>query len=258
MGRTHLIVPDSHAHPDHHNKRADWLGALIADVKPDVLIHIGDSADLPSLSSYDKGKRQFQGRNYRKDIDSHLEFQERMFAPIKKLKRRLPYSVFCVGNHEHRITRAIDLSPELEGTIGLQDLRLTDYYDDVIDYSGGTPGVIDIDGVVYAHYFVGGIAARPLGGVHAGYAIATKKFSSATCGHSHLFDTSWHTDLKGRSIIGTVVGCYQDYTNDWAGEVGSLWNRGVVIKKNVENGEYDLQYIRLETLRNEYADASKT
>lgn len=249
---THLIVPDSHAHPDHDNDRADWLGQLIADVKPDVLIHIGDSADMPSLSTYDKGKRSFQGRNYKADINSHLDFQERMFAPIKRLKKKLPRSVFCVGNHEHRISRAIDLSPELDGTISLKDLDLNTYYDDIVDYNGGTPGVIQIDGISYAHYFVGGIAGRPLGGIHAGYAIATKKFSSATCGHSHLFDTSWHVDLQGNPVIGTVVGCYQDYTNDWAGEVGNLWNRGVCVKRNVENGGYDLQYIRLESLRKEY------
>lgn len=252
MGRTHLVIPDSHAHPDHHNNRADWLGALIADVKPDVLVHIGDSADMPSLSTYDKGKKSFQGRNYKRDIEAHLDFQERMFGPIKRLKRKLPYSVFCIGNHEHRITRAIDISPELDGAVSLRDLALNDYYDDVVDYSGGTPGVINIDGVSYAHYFVGGIAGRPLGGIHAGYAIATKKFSSATCGHSHLFDTSWHVNLNGTPIIGTVVGCYQDYDNDWAGEVAELWNRGVVIKRHVENGGYDLQYIRLESLRKEY------
>lgn len=253
MGRTHLVIPDSHAHPDHHNNRAEWLGKLIADIKPDVLIHIGDSADMPSLSTYDKGKKSFQGRNYKRDINAHLDFHEKMFAPIKALKRKLPYSVFCVGNHEHRISRAIEFSPELDGAISLNDLNLNYWYDDVIDYSGGTPGVINIDGVSYAHYFVGGIAGRPLGGLHAGYAIATKKFSSATCGHSHLFDTSWHVDLKGNPIIGTVVGCYQDYDNDWAGEVAGLWNRGVVVCRNVDNGGYDLQYIRLDTLRQEYA-----
>jgi hypothetical protein len=256
VGKVHLVVPDSHAHPDHDNDRFDWLGALIADVKPDVLIHIGDSADMPSLSTYDKGKRSFQGRNYKADINSHLDSQERMFAPIKKLKKKLPRTVFCVGNHEHRISRAIDLSPELDGTISLKDLDLKTYYDDIVDYNGGTPGVISIDGISYAHYFVGGIAGRPLGGIHAGYAIATKKFSSATCGHSHLFDTSWHVDLAGNPVIGTVVGCYQDYTNDWAGEVGNLWNRGVCIKRNVENGGYDLQYIRLDSLRKEYGNGS--
>lgn len=247
------MVPDSHAHPDHHNERADWLGELIADVKPDVLIHIGDSADMASLSTYDKGKKSFQGRNYKDDINSHCDFQERMFAPIKKLKRKLPYSVFCIGNHEHRISRALDISPELDGAISMKDLRLDEWYDRVVDYLGGTPGVINIDGISYAHYFVGGIAGRPLGGIHAGYAIATKKFSSATCGHSHLFDTSLHVDLKGNPVIGTVVGCYQDYDNDWAGEVAQLWNRGVVIKRFVDGkGGYDLQWIRLSSLKEIY------
>lgn len=250
MSRTHLVVPDSHAHPDHNNDRADWLGELIADVKPDVLVHIGDSADLASLSSYDKGKRQFQGRSYRKDVDSHLEFQERMFAPIKKLRRRLPYSVFCIGNHEHRITRAVDLSPELEGTIGLKDLQLNNWYDKVVDYEGSTPGVITIDGISYAHYFVGGIAGRPLGGLHAGYSITTKKHSSATCGHSHLLDMCVTNNIQGNAIIGLTVGCYQDYTNDWAGEVGNLWNRGVVLKRFVDGrGNYDLQWISLSSMK---------
>ena len=254
MSRTHLIVPDSHAHPDHNNDRADWLGQLIADVKPDVLIHIGDSADMASLSTYDKGKRSFQGRNYKQDVNSHLDFQERMFAPLKRLKKKLPRTVFCIGNHEHRISRAVDLSPELDGAISLKDLDLESYYDDIVHYSGGTPGVIQIDGISYAHYFVGGIAGRPLGGIHAGYSLATKKFSSATCGHSHLFDTSWHVDLQGNPVIGTVVGCYQDYDNDWAGEVAQLWNRGVVIKRHVENGGYDLEWVRLSSLRKMYGN----
>jgi hypothetical protein len=178
-----------------------------------------------------------------------------MFAPIKRLKKKMPRTVFCEGNHEHRITRALDLSPELDGAISFRDLELDKYYDDVVRYTGATPGSIEIDGITYAHYFVGGIAGRPLGGIHAGYAIATKKFSSATCGHSHLFDTSWHVDLQGNPVIGTVVGCFQDYTNDWAGdELGKLWNRGVVIKRHVNNGGYDLQWVRLDSLRKEYGN----
>lgn len=251
--KTHLIIPDSHAHPDFNNDRFDWLGELIADIRPDVLINIGDNADVASLSTYDKGKRSFQGRNYRDDIDAHLDAQERTFAPLKRLKKKLPYSIFFEGNHEHRIERAIDLSPELDGAISFNDLQLKDYYDEVVRYSGGTPGIKTLDGITYAHYFVGGIAGRPLGGIHAGYAIATKKFSSATCGHSHLFDTSWHVNLQGDPVIGTVVGCYQDYSNDWAGEVASLWNRGVCIKRYVDGkGGYDLSWVGINSLKEIY------
>jgi hypothetical protein len=257
LGRTYIIVPDSHSHPDHPNDRADWLGQFIADVKPDVLIHIGDSADMASLSLYDKGKQSFHGRNYKADVASHCDFQDRMFAPIKKLKRKLPESYFFIGNHEHRISRAIDLSPELDGAISMKDLQLKEYYDEVIDYTGSTPGVKTIDNISFAHYFVGGIAGRPLGGIHAGYALATKKFTSATCGHSHLVDWSHHKNIRGEAVNGLVVGCYQDYNNDWAGdELAKLWWRGIVVKKNVDgSGGYDPQFLNLDTLRKEYQHA---
>lgn len=251
----HLVVPDQHAHPDFDNDRANWLGQLIADVRPDVLINIGDAADMPSLSSYDKGKRSFQGRNYREDIDAHLDFQERMWTPIRKLKRKLPRSYFFVGNHEQRISRAIDLSPELDGAVSLEHLELGRYYDEVIDYAGNTPGTKTIDGVTYGHYFVGGIAGRPLGGIHAGYAIATKNFSSSTCGHSHLADVSFHVNKQGRPVIGCVVGCYQNYDAPWAGEVAKLWWRGVVIKRNVDGeGGYDPQFMSIDYMRKTYGN----
>lgn len=124
MSRTHLVIPDQHAHYQHGNERADYLAKLIIDLKPDVVVNIGDSADMPSLSGYDKGKRSFQGRTYRADVDAHLDFQERLWAPVFRRKQKLPRTVFCEGNHEHRITRAIDLQPELEGAISFADLHL--------------------------------------------------------------------------------------------------------------------------------------
>ena len=93
MSRTHLIIPDSHAHPDYKNDRYGYIGKLILDLKPDVLVNIGDTADMASLSAYDKGKASFHGRNYEKDIVSHLDAQERMFSPIVKAKKKRPYSV---------------------------------------------------------------------------------------------------------------------------------------------------------------------
>lgn len=250
---THLVISDQHAHPDFHNDRADWLGNMMADLKPDVVINIGDAADMASLSTYDKGKRQFQGRNYKRDIEAHLDFQERLWNPLRKRKCKLPASYFLIGNHEERISRAIDLSPELDGAISLNDLKLKEHYDCIVDYSGGTPGVINIEGISYAHYFVGGIAGRPLGGLHAGYAIATKKFSSATCGHSHLADVSFHVDLKGNPVIGCVVGVYQDYDSPWAGEICDLWWRGVVVKRNVDGrGGHDPQFISLDYIKKTY------
>ncbi len=249
---THLVIPDSHAHPNFNNDRADWLARLIIDTRPDVVIHIGDSADLPSLSSYDKGKRSFHGRTYRADINAHLDFQDRLWGPVVQRKKRLPRSVFCIGNHEQRIEKALDLSPELQGTIGMGDLELGRWYDDVVPYTGSTPGVIEVDGIFYAHYLTSGVMGRPIGGQHPAYSLLTKQLVSCTVGHLHLCDHSIHTNAMGRKVMATVAGCYQDYNSDWAGEVNKMWWRGVVLKRNVENGVYDPQFISIDSLRKEY------
>ncbi len=247
-----LIIPDSHAIPGHHNDRATWLGKLIADEKPDEVIHMGDSADMPSLCTYDRGKRAFFGRSYKADIDSHLDFQDKVWHEVKKRKKKLPKRVFLEGNHENRIEKALDASPELTGTISFDDLCLEDYYDEVVRYNGGTPGVYNSNGVYYAHYFVSGVMGRPISGEHQAYTLLTKKFASCTQAHTHLFDHSLRTTEGGDRINGLVVGCYQDYDSKWAGEVNKLWWRGVVIKNNVDDGVYDLRTISIDSLRKEY------
>jgi hypothetical protein len=250
--KTHLIIPDSHAHYQHHNKRAEWLGELIADVKPDVVVNIGDCWDMPSLSSYDRGRRSFQGRSYRADIDAGLDFNERLWSRVTRRKKKLPRTVFLEGNHEHRIHRAIDLQPELDGAIGYSDLNLSEWYDDIILYEGSTPGHIEIDGVTYAHYFISGVAGRPVGGEHPATSLITKKLSSATQGHLHLADWSTRMALSGNPIMGCFVGSYLDYQTDWAGVISNLWWNGVVIKRNVENGCYDPEFVSLSRIRKEY------
>jgi hypothetical protein len=252
LSRIHLIIPDSHATPGQHNKRAEWVGHLINDIKPDVVVHLGDSADMSSLSSYDRGTKSFQGRNYRADIDSHLDFNDRLWTIVKEAKKKLPYRVFLVGNHENRISKAINLQPELEGAISLRDLCLDEFYDQVVHYNARSPGVTEIDGIHYAHFFVGGVMGKPIGGAHPAYSIITKGFVSSTAGDLHLLDYRIATGIGGKRIQGLVAGCYQDYDAPWAGESNKLWWRGVVIKRDVSGGLYNPQFISIEALKREY------
>jgi hypothetical protein len=207
---------------------------------------------MPSLSGYDKGKRSFQGRTYRADVESHLDFQERLWTPVLRRKKRLPRRVFCEGNHEHRITKAIDLSPELDGAISFNDLDLPRWYGDIVRYEGNTPGIIEVDGIHYAHFFISGIMGRPISGEHPAYSLLTKQFVSCTQGHNHLFDLCIRSDPRGRKVMGATVGVYQDYDSDWAGESNRLWNRGVLIKRNVDNGQYDPQWVSIEAIKKHY------
>ncbi len=252
MSKVHLILPDPHAHADFSNERADWIGQLMVDVKPDVFVNLGDQWDLPSLSGYDKGKASFHGRAYKRDLEAGLEFSERLWAPIRKAKKKRPYSIFLEGNHEERQRRLLEMSPELDGTISFEDFDLKRDYDEVVRYKGGTPGVTEVDGILYAHYFVTGISGRGVGGEHPAYSLLTKHFQSCTSGHLHTFDYSVRTDGMGRRIHGLVAGVFQQYDSPWAGELCKLWSRGVVIKKEVERGNYDLTWISLDSLRKAY------
>lgn len=255
MTDTTLVIPDQHAHPDYNNDRADYLGKFIADLKPDVVINLGDGADLPSLSSYDKGKASFHGRNYQADIDAHLDFQDRLWSPIRKLKKKLPFRVYLEGNHEHRIKKALEYSPELEGEkfgMSFKDLDLDYYYNVSVEYDGGTPGVFQYDGVNYAHFFVSGLMGRPIGGENHAASLIKKQFASCTCGHSHTADFAIRTDTHGKKLLGLVAGVYQDYDSPWAGSVNRLWWDGVVVKRNVQDGVYDPQFVSLHSLREAY------
>lgn len=251
MSKTHLVFGDAHSHPDYSNDRADWLGHLICDVRPDVVIDIGDTADFPSLSSYDKGRRSFVGRSYAKDVEAHNEFQDRVWSIVRKAKKRLPRRIRLIGNHEQRIDRCLDLHPELAGVVGYDSLQLEEYYNDIVHYEGSTPGVIEVDGISYSHYFPSGIMGRPLAGEHPAYSLLAKRHSSSTQGHSHIFDFCVR-QVGTRRLTSLVSGCFQDYDAPWAGQVNKIWWRGCFIKRGVENGSYDLETVSLSSLKREY------
>ncbi len=249
----HLIVPDAHCHPDFHNKRFSWLGQLCVDEKPDVIICIGDWTDLPSLCSYDKGSKGYEGRRYWEDLLSTVDALNKFDEPLRKAKKKLPRKVMLHGNHEHRITRAIDAdAAHLEGIISLDDLQYEEHGWEVVPYNGSTPGIIEIDGVAYAHFFTSGIMGRPIGGMHPAYQLISKQYQSCTQGHSHITDYSVRTNAAGRDIHGLVVGCYVDYHMDWAGEANAMWWRGVLICDNVKDGVYDPTWISMREIKRRY------
>lgn len=253
MSKTYLIIPDCHAVPYHPQDRADWLARLIIDLKPDVVVNLGDAADMESLSSYDKGKRSFQGKTYRKDIDAHLEFQDRLWGPVRATKKKMPYRIFLEGNHEHRVERALDLSPELSGTIGFDDFELSENYHEVVRYDGDLPGIYKSDGIVFAHFFPTGVSGRPIGGVSPARSLGAKNKVSCIQGHIHILDFFTEKNIDDKVINTLVAGCFQDYTNSWAGSIGRFWRPGVAILRNVSDGDYDLQWVSLSELKRIYS-----
>jgi predicted MPP superfamily phosphohydrolase len=252
---THLIIPDQHATPEHSNERFDWLGKLIKDLRPDVVINMGDMVDMASLSSYDRGTTSFEGKRYYKDIASGLDAQERMISPVRKSKKKMPRLVFTTGNHEDRINKAVNSDSRLEGTIGMKDLRLEEWGWEVYPFLE----TAIVDGIAYAHYFTSGVMGRPVGGENPGKALLNKQHMSATSGHTHTLDFATTVNAAGKRLMGLVCGVYVDYPSSWNNaQSEALWWSGVVIKRNVDHGTYDPQFVSIETLRKEYSNGKRS
>jgi hypothetical protein len=258
-GKKILVIPDSHATPHFNNTRFDILGKFILDTKPDIIVNIGDMADMSSLCSYDKGKKSFEGRRYKKDVEAVIDAQTRLFAPLKahneqhkknKKKQYKPSLYLTIGNHEQRINRAVESQPELEGTISIEDLKYEEFGWTVIPFL--EPLVIE--SIAFSHYFIGGVMGRAISGEHPAYSLITKQLQSCIQGHSHLRDFCERTTADGRRIMGLTVGCYldTDQKEAYAGEANKMWWKGVVILNDVHNGQFEPEFVSIKQLRERY------
>jgi hypothetical protein len=150
----HLVIPDVQHKAGLSTDFLTHIGHYIVEHKPDVVIQIGDFADMPSLSSYDIGKKSFEGRRYKSDIEATHQAMSALLKPIaefnlkqkkNKEKQYKPQMILTLGNHENRIERVVESDPKLEGTIGIEDLKYEDFGWHVVPYLQP----IVLDGVAY-------------------------------------------------------------------------------------------------------------
>src|SRR5574340_857793 len=80
--RSHCVIPDCQVRDGVPLEHLAWAGRYIAEKKPDVIVCIGDFADLPSLSSYDVGKRAAENKRYKYDLDAAHKAMELLMSPI--------------------------------------------------------------------------------------------------------------------------------------------------------------------------------
>jgi len=249
----HLVIPDTQVKPGVPLDHFRWIGQAIMDYRPDVIIHIGDHYDFPSLSSWDRGKpKKMEGRRLRDDIDAGNEAMEILLKPLKKYQakskgkaRYKPRLEFFLGNHEDRMTRAIDSMPyEMDGMVSYADLHLSDWT--VNDYL--KPAVID--GVAYAHYFYNPMTGRPYGGTaHTKLKNIGRSF---TMGHQQGLDYALRQLPTGERQYGLVCGSCYLHDEEYLGPQASQEWRGIVIKNEVRNGCYDPMPLSLDYLRRRY------
>ena len=242
---THLVIGDPHCNPKASNDRFLWAGKLARDLKPDTIICMGDFSSLDSLSSYDRGKKSFEGRRYKKDIDHAHDALEKFNKGLNGKRSR---KVMLLGNHEDRIDRIVDETPELDGTISTKDLKFKEFGWEVFAYQEP----VAIDGVHYCHNYPTGIMGKPISGDNIARSLLLKNKVSSTVGHCHLFDYSMCTIPSGRKVLGLSAGCYLHHKEDYARNTQRLWWSGLIVKRNVRQGEYDIETVEYNTVKRRY------
>lgn len=252
--RSHLFIPDVQAKKDVPFQHLIAAGNLIAEMQPEVIVCIGDFADMPSLSSYDVGKRSFEGRRYKDDIESSQEAMSLLLGPMNRMNSTLrrnkqkqyrPQMVLTLGNHEHRISRATDNDPKLHGTIGIDDLQYEQFGWDVIPFL--RPVVID--GVAYCHYFYNKLTGRAWPNART---TILREHISCTQGHQQKLEVEVQYNGEGKRLTAITAGAYYMHDEEYKGEAGNQHWRGLIYKRNVHNGVYDHEAISLDTMLHQW------
>ena len=255
MARHHFVIPDVQAKPGHSFKYLRRVGQFLVDKKPDVVVCIGDFADMPSLSSYDKGKKSFEGRRYKHDIKAAHDAMEALLGPMREYNLQQvakglpiyrPRMVMTLGNHENRINRAVECQPELDGILSVDDLRYEHYGWEVIPYLE----VMTIDGVAYSHFFTSGVMGRPVSSANA---MATKKHMSCVMGHVQTDQIATQYRADGSRITALFVGTCYEHDEDYLGPQGNNYWRGIWMLHDVHKGEFEPMQVSLNYLQRRYA-----
>lgn len=249
----HLFIPDLQIKEGVPLEHLDWVGQYIVDKKPDVIVLAGDVADMPSLSSYDKGKKCFEGRRYKKDIAATHLGMNRLLKPLDEYNTKQkatkhaqykPRRVWTRGNHEQRIERAVEAQAELEGVIGYHDLpekgwEVYDFLEPVV-----------IDGVMYVHYLANPWTGKPYGGSVLNQ--LSKVQHSFCVGHKQTLEAMPYFTPLGKQTWGIIAGACYLHDEDYKGYQGNAHWRGIVMLNDVEDGVFSPWFISLEYLRKRY------
>lgn len=250
----HLYLPDVQAKPGVDFTYLNKIGHYIVEKRPDKVICGGDFADMASLSTYDQGKKSFEGRRYRADIEASHEAMTSLLEPLwtfntkakkNKEKQYHPDLTLTLGNHENRINRATNDDPKLDGVLSVEDLKYESFGWDVVPFLD----VRVLDGIAYSHYFTTGLMGRP---VTTAQACLNKKHCSTIQGHQQGLQIATAYRADGRMLTSVIAGsCYQ-HDEEYMSIQGNRHWRGFLVLHDVNDGEFDLMPVSLRYLEKKY------
>jgi len=207
---------------------------------------------MSSLSSYDVGKKSFEGRRYKSDIAATRKAMNLLLAPMRELNRKRsletrykPRLVMTMGNHEERILRVMENDPKLDGTLSFADLGYEEAGWEVIPFLKP----ISINGVIFSHYFTTGVMGRP---ITSAAALLSKKHQSAVMGHVQKREVAFSNRADGKELTAIFAGTYYQHDEVFLGPQGNSQYRGVWMLYDVQDGEFETVPVPLKFLAKRY------
>jgi len=260
-GYTHIVIPDTQTKPGVPTAHLEWVGRYIVEHFRDRehvrIIHLGDHWDMPSLSSYDQGRKSMEGRRVAADLEAGNEALDILDAPLRayneqqrvnKKKLWLPDKHILMGNHEDRISRAVEADAQLDGLLSL-DMVIGKAKDNGWQTHAYLAPVF-LDGVGYSHYWANPMTGKPYGGM-----VLTRLKTighSFTMGHQQTFDYAvrFVRDEHGKPLSqhGLVVGACYLHNEAYKGIQGNAHWRGIIVCHEVRRGSYALMQVTLDYL----------
>lgn len=249
-----LVIPDCQIKEGVPREHLTWAGNAMVEYKPDVIVCLGDFADMPSLSSHDtRGSKYFEGLRYKKDVEVAKSAMQEMLKPLRdyqskakrnKEKAYKPRMVMLMGNHENRINRAINNNPMLEGVISTDDLC---YQADWEVYDFLHP--VFINGVGFNHYWPVGALGRPASSPNA---IISKLHMSCVAGHQQGKSVAYGKRADGTAICSIIAGSYYMHDESYMDKLSNRHWRGLVMLHEVNDGAFDEMFLSVEYLGRKY------
>lgn len=250
-----LVIPDTQCKPNIPLDYCSWIGQYIVDKKPDIIVHLGDHFDMPSLSIYDKGKLVAEGRRIKDDVNAGIEGMNLILSPLKQLQTKqkkdkkgvyTPRLVFCLGNHDQRLQRISSEMPEFAGLIGYDQYKLQEYGWEVHDFLKP----VEIEGIHFVHYLANPFSGKPYGG--SALSMLKNIGNSFVMGHKQTLDIAIRPTLDGKMQLGIVAGACYDHQEEYKGYQGNNHYRGLIMLHGAKDGYADVCMVNLEYLRSKY------
>ena len=250
--RRHFCIPETQCAPGHPTAHLRWIGKAIAEYEPDVVIHLGDHWDMPSASTWSApGSKAKEGARLFDDIKAGNDAMYLLEASIGKFKPKR--KVILRGNHEHRLDRVVENDPKLEGVVGTHLFNDVEVGWEVVPYCNGSPKAINIDGVVYAHYFANPNTGKPIAGTIQNR--LSKIGASFVQGHQQGLLQGNQQYATGQIRHGIVAGSAYLHDEPYKGMANAHW-RGVVVLNEVDDGQFCEMPLTLDYLCRKYEGMS--